>query len=88
MSHGRVSGIPVLFIPGNAGSHKQVRSLASVALRKAQDEEMRFHYDYFTVDFEEEFGAVYGGTLERQAEFVALCVDHILAMYKPGSDKR
>jgi hypothetical protein len=31
----KFDGIPVLFIPGNSGSHKQVRSLASVALRKA-----------------------------------------------------
>ena len=65
---GRFSGIPVLFVPGNSGSHKQVRSLASVALRKAQDDEMRFHFDYFSVDFDEEFGALYGGALHRQVE--------------------
>jgi hypothetical protein len=33
LEKGKFSGIPVLFIPGNSGSHKQVRSLASVALR-------------------------------------------------------
>ncbi|KAK4316241.1 hypothetical protein Pmani_012576, partial [Petrolisthes manimaculis] len=35
---GVFKGIPVLFIPGNGGSHKQVRSLASVAYRKSLDE--------------------------------------------------
>jgi len=33
LEKGKYSGIPVLFIPGNSGSYKQVRSLASVALR-------------------------------------------------------
>lgn len=40
-------GIPVLFIPGNAGSYKQVRSLASVSLRKYLNSKSRFHFDYF-----------------------------------------
>lgn len=39
---GQFTGIPVLFVPGNSGSHKQVRSLASVALRKALDEEVQY----------------------------------------------
>lgn len=41
-------GAPVIFIPGNAGSYKQVRSLASVALRKGLDNGLRYHLDYFT----------------------------------------
>ena len=47
----KLTGIPVLFIPGNAGSVKQVRSLASVALRKAiDDHKYKIHFDYFSVD--------------------------------------
>ena len=79
----KFTGIPVLFIPGNAGSHKQgllppfhictmqtffceaacsvfetflmssVRSLGSVALRKAQDSKSPFHFDYFSLDLNE-----------------------------------
>lgn len=65
---GKFVGIPVLFIPGNSGSHKQVRSLASVALRKSlDDQEHRPKFDFFAVDFEEELSAVYGGVLERQS---------------------
>ncbi|XP_058813280.1 GPI inositol-deacylase-like [Topomyia yanbarensis] len=39
-------GAPVLFIPGNGGSYKQVRSLASVALRKATEKHGQI--DFFT----------------------------------------
>ena len=42
------SGAPVLFIPGNSGSYKQARSLASVALRKGVDNDWMSHLDYFT----------------------------------------
>ena len=49
---GQFDGIPVLFIPGNAGSFRQVRSLASVALRKAiEDSKYKIHFDYFAVEF-------------------------------------
>ena len=67
---GVYGGVPVLFVPGNSGSHKQVRSMASVALRKALDDDHsgRFHFDYFSVDFNEEFSALYGGTLEDQVK--------------------
>ena len=61
----------------------QVRSLASVALRKAiEDSDYEVHFDYFSVDFNEEFSALYGGSLSKQSEYVAACVDHILSKYK------
>ncbi|XP_073835018.1 GPI inositol-deacylase isoform X2 [Musca autumnalis] len=44
----KLRGAPVIFIPGNAGSYKQVRSLASVALRKGMDNERGIHMDYFS----------------------------------------
>lgn len=84
LSKGIFSGIPVLFIPGNAGSFKQVRSLASVALRMSMDEDFKgdFHFDYFAVDFQEEFSAIYGGSLAAQSTFVSNCISHILSLYK------
>ena len=77
-------GIPVLFIPGNAGSYRQVRSMASVALRKAFQDDVRFkyHFNYFTIDFNEEYSALYGGNLNDQADFVAECVKKILTLYQ------
>lgn len=44
----RFDGVPVLYLPGNSGSHMQARSLASVALRKALNSERDYHFDYFT----------------------------------------
>ncbi|XP_038068975.1 GPI inositol-deacylase-like [Patiria miniata] len=76
----KLNGIPVLFIPGNAGSYKQVRSLGSAALRKAQA--YSFHFNYFTIDFNEELTGVYGGTLKQQTEYVHECIRHILTLYK------
>ena len=74
----KFSGIPVLFIPGNAGSVKQVRSLASVALRKSIEEfKYKVHFDYFSVDFDEEWSAFYGGTLEKQTQYVIHCINKI-----------
>ncbi|XP_028397184.1 GPI inositol-deacylase-like [Dendronephthya gigantea] len=73
-------GIPVLFIPGNAGSYRQVRSLASIALRKA--ERLAHHFNYFTVDFDEDFSGLFGGVLMDQVNFVHSCLRHIIREYK------
>lgn len=75
-----LGGIPILFIPGNAGSYKQVRSLASVALRKAEG--LRSHFNYFTADLDESFSGIFGGVLNEQTEFVRLCVARIIWLYK------
>ncbi|XP_062972289.1 GPI inositol-deacylase [Elgaria multicarinata webbii] len=76
------TGIPVLFLPGNAGSYKQVRSLGSIALRKAEDVDYKYHFDVFSVNFNEELVALYGGSLQRQTRFVHECIKVILKLYK------
>ncbi|XP_071964178.1 GPI inositol-deacylase-like isoform X2 [Antedon mediterranea] len=76
----KLDGVPVLFIPGNAGSYKQVRSLGSVALRKA--EKYSFHFDYFSVDLDGELVGMYGGFLQHQTEYVVHCINHILSLYQ------
>ncbi|XP_041056394.1 GPI inositol-deacylase isoform X2 [Carcharodon carcharias] len=78
----KATGIPVLFLPGNAGSYRQVRSLGSVALRKAENIYNKFHFDFFSIDFNEELVALYGGSLERQTTFVHACIKVILKLYK------
>ncbi|XP_053217780.1 GPI inositol-deacylase [Podarcis raffonei] len=77
-----LTGIPVLFLPGNAGSYKQVRSLGSIALRKAEDADFKYHFDVFSVNFNEELVALYGGSLQRQTRFVHECIKVILKLYK------
>lgn len=83
-------GAPVLFIPGNAGSYKQVRSLSSEASRyyydnlrndkQAHDEGVRA-FDFFTVDFNEDLAAFHGQTVIDQAEYVNEAIAYILSLY-------
>ncbi|TKA77812.1 hypothetical protein B0A55_04600 [Friedmanniomyces simplex] len=86
----RVKGIPVLFIPGNAGSYKQVRPIAAEAanyfqyvLRQdtAAVGNGKRPLDFFTVDFNEELSAFHGQTLLDQAEYLNEAIAYILALY-------
>jgi GPI inositol-deacylase len=80
----------VLFIPGNAGSYRQVRPIAAEAAAQF------FHayknnnsilqdgirnLDFFTVDFNEDFSAFHGQTLLDQAEYLNEAVSYILSLY-------
>ncbi|XP_063689740.1 GPI inositol-deacylase-like [Bolinopsis microptera] len=78
---GKFNGIPVLFIPGNAGCFKQVRSLASVAYRMHEDLHKLHHFNYFTVDFNEEFSGLYGGVLYTQSDYVVVALQAIQKLY-------
>ena len=83
-------GAPILFIPGNAGSYKQVRSLSSEAARhyhgavkqdqQASNEGVR-GLDFFTLDFNEDLSAFHGQTILDQAEYVNEAVAYILSLY-------
>ncbi|KAI1497677.1 GPI inositol-deacylase [Biscogniauxia marginata] len=86
----KVRGIPVLFIPGNAGSYKQVRSIASESARYFHDvlqhdatasESGVKNLDFFSVDFNEDFTAFHGQTMLDQAEYVNEAVRYILSLY-------
>ncbi|ORZ14161.1 PGAP1-like protein-domain-containing protein [Absidia repens] len=84
------TGIPVLFIPGHAGSYKQIRSIAAESAyyyhqhyatsQDTWDQGMR-HLDFFTVDFNEEFSALHGQSLLEQAEYLNDAIDYILKLY-------
>uniref|UniRef100_A0A4W4DUL8 GPI inositol-deacylase n=1 Tax=Electrophorus electricus TaxID=8005 RepID=A0A4W4DUL8_ELEEL len=82
----KLTGAPVLFLPGNAGSYKQGRSLGSVALRKAENMEGGIHLNVFTIDFNEELVALYGGGLLRQTHFLHESIKVILRLYKDRPD--
>ncbi|KAM9709539.1 GPI inositol-deacylase isoform 2-T2 [Menidia menidia] len=70
----KLTGAPVLFLPA--------RSLGSVALRKAENMEGGVHLNVFTVDFNEELVALYGGSLRRQTNFLHESIKAILRLYK------
>lgn len=87
----QVKGIPVLFIPGNAGSYKQVRSYAAEAAHHFHDVVRHDHnavrqgkrpLDFFSVDFNEDFTAFHGQTLLDQAEYLNEAIAYILSLYQ------
>lgn len=59
-----------------------VRSLASVSLRKALGSNSPFHFDYFTLDLNEEYSAMFGGVLIDQTRFAVHAVHRILSLYR------
>ena len=87
---GQVNGVPVLFITGNAGSHKQVRALAAEAAHyfaeQLQNNEQAVKagvrdLDFFTADFNEDITAFHGQTLLDQAEYLNDAIAYILSLY-------
>ncbi|KMU81010.1 GPI inositol-deacylase [Coccidioides immitis RMSCC 3703] len=94
-----IKGVPVLFLPGNAGSYKQGRSLASEASLYFHDV-LQYHQerlktgvrglDFFMADFNEDMAAFHGQTLLDQAEYVNDALAYILSLYhdprRPGRD--
>lgn len=74
-------GIPVLFIPGSGGSYRQCRSFASIALRKAQNSRTRFHFDYFSVDLNNELSGLNGALLQDQFDYVIASIQRVLELY-------
>ncbi|KIJ56766.1 hypothetical protein M422DRAFT_197939 [Sphaerobolus stellatus SS14] len=91
----QLSGTPVLFIPGNAGSSRQVRSIASSASRQyyttaghVNPEFASMHLkplDLFAVDFNEDFSALHGPTLLSQREYTSAAIAYILSLYPPNT---
>lgn len=82
--------MPVLFIPGNAGSYKQVRPFAAEAANHFHQELQHDKHarangagplDFFTVDFNEDITAFHGRTLLEQADYLNDAIAYILSLY-------
>lgn len=81
-------GIPVLFIPGNAGSFRQVRALAaeSASLSDSKPKKSTHpQFDYYTANFNEDLTAFHGRSLLDQAEYLNDAVKYILSLYNTSS---
>lgn len=59
-----------------------VRSLGSVAYRKAIDSKKGVKLDFFTMDFNEELSALYGGILDEQVKFTKEAIKKVSSLYK------
>lgn len=78
-----LKGLPILFIPGNAGSYRQVRSIAAETadLYKSLNGQYNSSYDFFTADFNEDFTAFHGRTMLDQAEYLNEAINYIQSLY-------
>ncbi|GBE79854.1 GPI inositol-deacylase [Sparassis crispa] len=84
-------GSPVLFIPGNAGSSHQVRSIASSATRQFYTSPYQLSsefssslykpLDFFTLEFNEDLSAFHGPTLDAEKNYASAAVAYILTLY-------
>lgn len=89
------NSLPVIFIPGNAGSSHQVRSIASSATRQfwlspyTVDATFKSRplkpLDFFAVEFNEDLSAFHGPTLESQIAYTTSAVRYILSLYPPNT---
>ncbi|KAF8897930.1 PGAP1-like protein-domain-containing protein [Infundibulicybe gibba] len=85
------TNLPVLFIPGNAGSSRQVRSIASSAARQFYDSPEVASpafasrsvrpLDFFAVEFNEDLSAFHGSTIESQMAYTSAAIKYILSLY-------
>lgn len=85
MKFTKTGHMPILFITGNADSHKQVRSLASVAAYKglkAKYAKRNIRLHFFTVYFNEELSGLYGPVLDMQTNYVKHCIKHIMSLFQ------
>ncbi|MBW0462937.1 hypothetical protein O181_002652 [Austropuccinia psidii MF-1] len=86
------TGSPVLFIPGNAGSSRQVRSFGAAAAtlyyqspsqpHPSFSERLHPGLDFFTIDFNDQLSAFHGQTLIHQAEYANDVIQFILSTYQ------
>ncbi|GMM53932.1 Bst1 protein [Maudiozyma humilis] len=89
----QLNGIPTLFIPGNAGSFKQVRSIASACANlffdspESIENEYSQNIDFFAADFNEDFTAFHGQTMLDQAEYLNDAIAYILSLYEQSHGK-
>ncbi|KAI0296337.1 PGAP1-like protein-domain-containing protein [Multifurca ochricompacta] len=88
-------GVPVLFIPGNAGSSHQIRSIASSAARQYYTSpyvpssefisQSIKPLDFFAVEYNEDLSAFHGPTLDVETAYASSAISYILSLYPKGT---
>lgn len=95
------ASVPGVFVPGNGGSYKQVRSIASESARAAERRRRGrvgtgerhdvttggdvVTIDWFALDFREELSAFHGDVLRSQITYAADALRRVLSLYPPGT---
>ncbi|KAF7640228.1 GPI inositol-deacylase, partial [Meloidogyne graminicola] len=83
-----LNGFPILFVPGNAGSGRQVRSIGSLLQNKTESRMTNFHFDVFAVDFNEELTAYNFDYIISQSNFLIKAINSIYQLYKQNPQKK
>lgn len=78
--------MPVLFVPGNAGSYQQVRSLASTCIRRQLQSLEAFKFVFYTIDFGGQLSGLDGGLIKDQITYVRQCLNQITKMHPHETD--
>jgi len=78
--------MPVLFVPGNAGSYQQVRSLASTCIRRQLGSLDAFKFIFYTIDFQGQYSGISGQLVEEQINFVHQAVIRINTIHSDHTD--
>lgn len=73
--------MPVLFVPGNAGSYQQVRSLASTCIRHQLQSLDAFKFIFYTIDFGGQRSGLNGHLIEEQTTFVHYALNQIAKVH-------
>lgn len=73
--------MPVLFIPGNAGSYQQVRSLASTCIRHQLQSLDAYKFIFYTIDFQAQLSGISGELIEKQIDFVQAALNQISLLH-------
>jgi pimeloyl-ACP methyl ester carboxylesterase len=73
--------MPILFVPGNAGSYQQVRSLASTCIRRQLQSLDAFKFVFYTIDFHAQLSGLSGHLIESQMRFVHSAIKTIIDMH-------
>ncbi|KAI8897693.1 PGAP1-like protein-domain-containing protein [Globomyces pollinis-pini] len=76
-------GVPILFLPGNAGNYKQIRSFGAVAYRLWIWRNQQVPpLDIYAMETRDELGAFNADALSDQAYFANEAIKYILNIYK------
>jgi len=74
--------MPVLFVPGSAGNYGQVRSLASAVLYYENSTDC---FEFYAVDFLEDFMAFSAHLIRHEASYVNECIRYLASQF-PHTD--
>ncbi|KAI0775903.1 GPI-inositol-deacylase [Trametes elegans] len=95
LENNELHGSPVLFIPGNAGSSHQVRSIASSAANQYFSSPYQVSpefsdkgyngLDFFAVEYNEDLSAFHGPTIDTETSYASRAIDYILSLYPPDT---